>query len=339
MGAAVFFSIFFFTSIAARLYPWLWYGLIVVITITFCLPLEKDINPFVIIMYGFALVAIVHQIRSKSVYILVSTLLVSFLLLVYSSMNPTFLFLMIVVAVSVYAAAYFYQNNHERIEDLEVRYQALLQTYRNMKRDSVTRDQHARQEERVSIGREIHDRVGHTLTNLLMKIEILRLRDNQAPLDELKELAQESLAETRKAVRALREDHTTGMAAIIHLIRKLEAEQYVSITFSMRQNALSVVLTPEQASVIYRAIQEALTNVMRHSNGREAEIVLEAPGLTYFRFEVTNPIDHDIEEVKEGFGLQSMRERLAQIGGQLEIRVYQQQFIVRGTLQLKEETE
>ncbi|WP_066188659.1 MULTISPECIES: sensor histidine kinase [Gracilibacillus] len=332
--AAIFFATFFFTSIARKSYPFLWLLLIIIITFSAGWPREAVMNPFALMMYTYTFIAIIERISSKMVYLLISLLLLSFIVTTIGSM-PIPVCLLIVL--SAYLGTYYYRRNSTRLEDIEVRYQALLQRYRSIKRESVTRDQHARQEERVSIGREIHDRVGHTLTNLLMKIEILRMQGDSKEMGDLKSLAQESLSETRRAVRALREDNTTGLAAIIHLIRKLEAEQYMSIQFSLRKNALSVLLTPEQASITYRAIQEAMTNVMRHSPGKEAMIVLEAPGQTHFRFEVSNPIEQQME-VKEGFGLQSMRERLVQLSGYLEVQTYQQQFIVRGSFPLKEDT-
>ncbi|MBY7142977.1 sensor histidine kinase [Virgibacillus sp. NKC19-3] len=333
--AAVFFSIFFFTSIARKSYPILWLFLIVIITCSVGWPRDADVNPFVMIMYTYAYIAMIERVSSKMVYLLVSLLLLAFFITTVGVMPGS---VTLLIVLSAYLGTYYYQRNSRRLVDLEVWYQALLQRYRSTKRESVTRDQHARQEERVSIGREIHDRVGHTLTNLVMQIEILRMRGDCKELDDLKVLAQESLSETRKAVRAMREDNATGLSAIIHLIRKLEAEQYMSIQFSLRKNALSVLLTPEQASIIYRAIQEAMTNVMRHSPGKEAMIVLEVPGQTHFRFEVSNPVEHQMD-VKEGFGLQSMRERLAQLNGHLEVQTYQQQFIVRGLFPLKEGTE
>lgn len=333
--AAVFFSLFFFSFMMKRGYAFVWFVLIGIITVTFLLPLNHVFNPFVILMLGFSLVMITQYKSGKALYGLVSTILIAIFILHIEFVTPMLVWFFSLLLLAILLAVYYFKKYTGDIDDLASRYQALLHTYRNLKRESITRDQHAREQERLIIGREIHDRVGHTLTNLLMQIEILRLQEEREDLEKIKSLAQESLSETRKAVKALKEEHVTGIAAIIQLIRKLEAEQYISIHFSMRQNALSVVLSPKQATVVYRAIQEALTNAMRHSNGEEVTIVLEAPGMTHFRFEVINPLETNTA-FKEGFGLQSMRERLAQMNGTLEVRSYQEQFIVRGILPMEE---
>ncbi|MOA57882.1 hypothetical protein D3C78_1821600 [compost metagenome] len=61
--------------------------------------------------------------------------------------------------------------------------------------------------------------------------------------------------------------------------------------------------------------------------------MFEVPGGSVFRFEVMNR-QKDSISFKEGFGLKSMRERLEQAGGKLEVITYDSCFIVRGTLLL-----
>lgn len=336
--AAIFFIIFFFTSLARKSYPFLWFLLVGILTVAFLLPFNYVVNPFVWLMVGFVLVTITHHTKGISLYCLISLSLIALFLLHMEFITVELAIFFLLLAISVFLGVYYYKKHVYLTKDLKSRNQALLHTYRRLKRDSITRDQHAREQERVLIGREIHDRVGHTLTNLLMQIEILRMEEKREDLQIIKKLAQESLSETRKAVRALKDEHITGIGAIIQLIRKLEAEHYISVQFSMKQNALSVMLSPEQASVVYRAIQESLTNAMRHGKGEEVVINLAAPGMTHFRFEVINRSEAN-KHVKEGFGLQSMRERLAQVSGTLEIRLYNQQFIVSGILPLRKEEE
>ena len=68
-----------------------------------------------------------------------------------------------------------------RNEESRVRYETLLSEYRNMKRRLITDEQHARQEERAQVGRDIHDSVGHKLTALLMQLEMHRMQAEGKP--------------------------------------------------------------------------------------------------------------------------------------------------------------
>lgn len=222
-------------------------------------------------------------------------------------------------------------------EELLERNEALLSEYRRMKRRLATDQKLARQEERTQIAREIHDSVGHKLTALLMQLEVFRMEFSDHASEEriqaLKKLAKDSLEETRSAVKTLKHEGVAGLSVVIGLIRKLEAESFIRVNFSIKQGALSMHLSNEQAIAVYRSVQEALTNMMRHSGVREVNIVFEAPGGIIFRFEVSNPI-REIVVFHEGFGLKSMRERMEQAGGSVEIKQFDGKFVVRGTLPL-----
>ncbi|MFF2888230.1 sensor histidine kinase [Paenibacillus sp. NPDC057967] len=215
--------------------------------------------------------------------------------------------------------------------------EALLAEYRKLRRLLATNEKAARQEERAQVGRDIHDSVGHKLTALLMQLEVFRMGtrdpDTAEKLGHLKELAKESLDDTRSAVRALKDDEVGGLSAVINLIRRLEVESFLRVNFNLRHGALTAPLTPAQSVALYRAVQESLTNMMRHSGTKEADIIFEAPGGGVFRFEVLHPIQQ-AKPYREGFGLRSMRERIEQAGGKLDIIQNEKTFIVSGTLPL-----
>lgn len=246
-----------------------------------------------------------------------------------------FLFI-IIYMVLLLTGLVFYKKTKDRNSDLEVRYDVLLSEYRGVKRRKASEEEITRQEERMLIAHEIHDSVGHKLTALLMQLEAYRI---QAPEQEkeqvqsLKQLASESLEETRRAVKSLKTSEPGGVAGILRLIRKLEMESFMRIHFTVKHGAFSAPLTGEQSFAIYRSVQEALTNIVKHSRAREAQITFEAPGGRVFRFEIANPI-HSQTGYNEGFGLTAMRERLEKFGGELDVFQTEEQFIVRGSLEI-----
>lgn len=207
------------------------------------------------------------------------------------------------------------KQSEQQIKDLENEFQSL-------KRQITENEEDARQEERNQIAREIHDSVGHRLTALLMQLEVERLQasseEAQEKFTELKKLAQSSLYDTREAVKALKSEETAGIQAIIQLIRKLEAESQLRLSITMQSGVLGIVLSNQQSVVIYRSIQEALTNMMRHSSSRQAKIEFQIIAERDLRFQVGHPIKEKTK-IQEGFGLTNIRERLAEINGQLTI--------------------
>ncbi|MDF2926570.1 MAG: sensor histidine kinase [Paenibacillaceae bacterium] len=247
-------------------------------------------------------------------------------------------FLILYTLIAAAGLAVFNQTRRSQ-DEIRLRYEALLSEYRSIKRRSISDEKTARQEERTQIARDIHDSVGHKLTALLMQLEVLRMEaDGELArrAADLKELAKESLEETRIAVKSLKQQETGGLTAILNMIRRLEAEQFMRVHFTVKHGALSVPLSAAQSFAIYRAVQEALTNVMKHGETREAAVTFEAPGGGLFRFEVANKVKNSMA-VRDGFGLQSMKERIRDAGGTLTAIAYSGSFIIRGELPVERE--
>ena len=236
------------------------------------------------------------------------------------------------------SAMWHYQAVRNREQAATLKNNVLLDEYRKMKRQLTTEEEMARQDERMLIGHEIHDSVGHKLTALLMQFEAFRItaaESDKAKITVLKELAEQSLEETRRAVKSFKHRESGGLQGVIRLIRKLEIETFMKINFTVKHGAFAAPLSGEQSFAIYRAIQEALTNIMKHSSIREAKVMFEVPGGSVFRFEVMNSMVSE-PIFQEGYGLKAMRERLEKVGGSLEISAGERQFVVRGTIRLNE---
>lgn len=218
----------------------------------------------------------------------------------------------------------------EKNEQHEI-YDQVLGEYRKLKRMNLVADKNARLEERTKIARDIHDSVGHRLTALIMKLKVLSIRDEKMDYSELKQMAQDSLDETRQAVKALQGEEHEGLATVVHLIRKLEAESHILVQFTIKQGVLSVQTSNEKSVVLYRAIQEAMTNAMRHAQSREVQVTLGKSATGAILFEITNKI-YDARSYEFGFGLKNMQERLNKVCGTLHVYQTEKKFVVMGTI-------
>lgn len=241
------------------------------------------------------------------------------------------------IALYVFLGFLAFTVNHmvsDRREQQEI-YEQLLGEYRMLKRLHVAAENNARSEERTRIARDIHDSVGHRLTALIMKLEMLHIQEKNDEYEELKQMARESLEDTRLAVKALQTEESEGIATVVHLIRKLEAESHLLVQFTMKQGVLSIPMTNKMSVVLYRVIQEALTNIMRHSESRDTHIILERSAVGGVQFEITNPI-HNQEGFQWGFGLKNMRARVEELNGKLHVYQTKNQFIVSGNIPREE---
>lgn len=222
------------------------------------------------------------------------------------------------------------------MKEQKLLYGQLLGEYRKLKRVLYVTERNSKAEERTRIAREIHDSVGHNLTALLMKIEMLSIQHGHHFFEDLKGLAEDSLDETREAVKALKEGDVEGIQSVIQLIRKLESESGIMVELTTQQGVLSTRLSNKQSIAVYRSIQEGITNAMKHSSIREVKVRIGKTALGHLHFKVTNKVD-EIRPFQMGFGLINMKERVEELDGKLEIHQTGKEFVLSGTFPVEEE--
>lgn len=182
------------------------------------------------------------------------------------------------------------------------------------------------EEERKHIAREIHDELGQRLTALKMDISLLRLRFGKDPLlleklEEMRVLAEGTISVVRHVASDLRPSALDlGLVpAIEWLAQDLESRSDICCRLDLGSEEIS--MSDAQATVVFRVVQESLTNVARHANASEVVIVLSnVNGQLLLKvqddgcgFEPNSVIQ------SRGFGLFGMRERTIGLGGKLQI--------------------
>ncbi|KAA2284206.1 sensor histidine kinase [Arenimonas fontis] len=169
--------------------------------------------------------------------------------------------------------------------------------------------------ERERIGRDLHDLLGHTLSVVALKSELagkLLERDPpaaRAQIAEVETVARQALAQVREAVTGIR---ASGLMAELAAARLA----LLSAEVHMDQKLAPVNLSPEAESALALGLREAVTNVLRHAEAGRVEVELKAGGDG-----VALVISDDGRGGVDlaGNGLTGMRERLAAVGGCLDI--------------------
>ena len=132
-------------------------------------------------------------------------------------------------------------------------------------------------------------------------------------------------------MKALQVHKNEGIATVVHLIRKLEAESHLLVQFTLMQGILSVPLSNEKSVALYRVIQESLTNAMRHSESREVQVTLGRSATGDISFMISNTV-HQPTAFHYGFGLSNMKKRVEELKGKLSAYQTEKQFIVEGVI-------
>ena len=176
--------------------------------------------------------------------------------------------------------------------------------------------------ERNRISREIHDSVGYMLTNLIAVLdytrELIIAGKDQAleKLDSGREQAREALAEVRRAVRALRPPiEVSHLQAISTLITAFS--EVTKIEVSTHMSDLPDSLTEELDWLIYRVIQEALTNTFRHGQANHVFINVHLKNKLLSITIRDNGLG--ATNIKLGCGLTGIQERVKALDGRFEV--------------------
>ena len=176
--------------------------------------------------------------------------------------------------------------------------------------------------ERNRLAREIHDTLGHSLTGIITGIEACIMLMDIAPeatkeqLRAIAEVARNGITDVRHSVNALRPDALETLSlesAIRKLVEESEKSTGVKIDLVFPENLQN--LDQDEEDVLYRIVQESITNAIRHGKATHIDVRMER-------------VDNDLririadngkgcDNIQSGFGLHHMQERIDMLKGTL----------------------
>jgi two-component system, NarL family, sensor histidine kinase UhpB len=189
------------------------------------------------------------------------------------------------------------------------------------RRESARAALAAQETERGRIARELHDEVGQTLTAVVLQLE-RAARDTGAPsVAEAREAVRETLEEVREIARRLRPEALDDLglrSALTSLTVQVSRRTGLRVHRRLARELAAV--SAEEELVVYRVVQEALTNVARHSGASDAWVDLGADGGQIVLSVRDDGCGFESSAGATGAGLRGMRERAMLIGATLEVR-------------------
>ena len=248
-----------------------------------------------------------------------------------------------ILAILSCALQFFIKKHYEseiNRRQLEESIATLTTANMDLQHYAIKAEENSMIQERKRISREIHDTVGYTLTNIIMMMQAamdLSFEDEErirSILSQARTQAQVGLNETRRALRELRAMEERPLNA-------LKALYILTQTFQ-RATGVEVVLESgnipwsfgeEIDQVIYRLIQEGLTNAFRHGKASKVTINLwmDSEGLSV----IIQDNGQGCENITEGIGLSGMKERITALNGRMEIKNISQGFKVTAFLPVR----
>lgn len=210
--------------------------------------------------------------------------------------------------------------------------ETLFRVLRSLQAEALIREQemltmNAVMQERERLSRELHDGVAQLVAHLLVRLDTIkelvkanRRPEAEAELERLHGVADELYEDIGGSIMGLRSNVTERglVRALQDYVDQVEEQHQLPIT--LRADDVADQLSPVAALQIFRLIQEALTNVRKHSGAREATVTLLSNGPDLLTVVIADDGQgFDSGRQRNGtarpLGLTSMRERVEALGG------------------------
>jgi len=217
------------------------------------------------------------------------------------------------------------------MERLILTFNAMLDSihlYQGKQRDLSSRALTAVEEERKRVATDLHDKTAQTLAGLLVRLSLVNsVNDPAVRGDLLKEAAEEAsfaMDEIYRVVQALR----PPALEMLGLKGALEAHargiaNNAGITVEVESDDLRGALDPQAEIALYRILQEALSNVVRHARATRAVVKLERNSdgvLATIEDDGVGFVAEEVGRDPHSLGLFGMQERASYLGGRMAVR-------------------
>jgi signal transduction histidine kinase len=174
--------------------------------------------------------------------------------------------------------------------------------------------------ERTRLARELHDETGQALASILLGLKAIERQIGEEPVALIRELVGSALDDVRRLTTELRPPALDDFGlepALERLTELVAGRSGLSVELNVRS---PIKLPPEYETALYRIIQEALTNIVKHADAHSISIiVVDTEGAVRTVIE-DDGAGFDPTSVRDGaLGLVGMRERISLLNGRFEI--------------------
>ncbi len=221
--------------------------------------------------------------------------------------------------------ARFRDEDRRLAETFASRAAAAVALSQQVARDALRRVVDAQELERRRLARELHDETGQALTSILLGLRTVEEAQTteavRAAVEELRELVRATLHDVRRLAVELRPKALDdfGLVAALERLTSSFAEQ-TGIHVDFQAVVPEERLPAEIETTLYRIVQEALTNVIKHARADRVSVLVTRKDASVTAVIEDDGAGFETSRIREGgLGLLGMRERAALVGGRVDV--------------------
>jgi signal transduction histidine kinase len=270
-----------------------------------------------LLVSNFDILSLVMDLPSLEVYLEFFPASVRFATMFVKNLLASLNIVVFITSLITYIM-YSVSENHKIEEELRMAFQANTELNNYV---AIT-EKIAEDRERKRISREIHDTLGHALTGISAGIDAVTVLVDVDPsrakvqLRNVSNVVREGISDVRRSLEKLRPGALEGRTlkdALEKMIADYQELSRLDIRFDYQWGEVDLDRTKED--IIFRVIQESITNSLRHGHARHVAIQMTSDSV--YRLCIQDD-GVGFETLQYGYGLTQLQERLAIIGGKAE---------------------
>ena len=226
-----------------------------------------------------------------------------------------------IVVFFIFLIMYLYVQEKEK-KSISEKLEYVSQVNKQLKDYAALTEKIGEDNERKRISREIHDTLGHALTGILAGVDaclVLIDIDKDKTKNQLKivsDVVRQGIKDVRGSLNKLRPgalEETSLKVALEKMVKEFEEVSNLKIDLYYEWDKADLEKTKED--IIFRIIQESITNALRHGKASEVEINMFNDNYKYMIVIQDNGLG--CEKIQYGYGLKQMQERVAILDGSI----------------------
>jgi signal transduction histidine kinase len=223
------------------------------------------------------------------------------------------------------ASPSFTDDDLRLAETLAARAAVAVDLSERVSRDAVRRVVEAQEAERKRLARELHDETGQALTSILLGLKPLEqtmaTEEGRAAVASLRDLVVSTLQNVRRLAVELRPSALDDFGLVPAIERLVDTfREQTGLQVDLEARLGEDRLAGEVETALYRIVQEALTNVVKHAGASRVSILITPKDDAVAAVVEDDGVGFDPETPPaDGLGLLGMRERVGLVGGRLRI--------------------
>jgi PAS domain S-box-containing protein len=213
---------------------------------------------------------------------------------------------------------------HWDVTSIRAMERALVENKINTEKELIEAKLQAEEEQRVQIGRDLHDGVGQLLAYLSMQLGVVKIKKafNESELEQLEKSARSALEQVRSLSRILAPPALRDLGlrdAVRELVDSYAILEKPIVELDIYRQSEDYNLAMDKKIVTYRILQELLSNTFKHAHAEKIQIRLYFDQKQFNLEYCDDGIGFDPAGIKKGVGLESIKSRVAFYKGSVRI--------------------